>query len=362
VSLQALPDDLETPCVVVDRATMDANIERLQSALDARGIRNRPHAKTHKSVRIGRLQVDAGAAGLTVGTLGEAEVFAAGGITDLFIAYPLWFSGSKGERLRALTEVADLRVGVDSVEGATTLAAAVKGVARPPRALVEVDSGGHRTGVEDPALVVEIARAVSNAGLEVEGVFTHGGHAYALGAAEAAAADETTALAQAAEALRRAGFEPRTISSGTTPTRLLAGTPVNEVRAGTYVFGDRQQVSLGAAAEDEVALVVAATVVSVHLGRFVIDAGAKSLTKDRPEHLAGYGLMPAYPDVVIDRLSDYHGTCVVPNGGPAPRLGEVVAIVPNHVCPVVDLFDELTVVSAGGGTERWPVDARGRSR
>ena len=359
-----LPEGLETPALVVDREILDDNIARLQVALNERGVRNRPHAKTHKSVAIGRLQVEAGAAGLTVGTLGEAEVFAAGGLTDLFIAYPLWIAGSKAERLRALTEVADLLVGVDSIDGVQALAAGVGGVTRAPKVLIEIDSGGQRTGVVLPIDVVDIAQAVRDSGLELDGVFTHGGHAYEPGGAVPAGADETRALETAANALEAEGFEVRTISAGTTPTRLLTGDPVNEIRAGTYVFGDRQQASVGAISDDDVAIAVAATVVSVKSGRFVVDAGAKSLTKDRAAHLVGYGQLPAYPTAIVDRLSDYHGVVVLPDGdpGPGPKVGDVVAIVPNHVCPVVDLFDFFTVVNRDGSTERWPVDARGKSR
>jgi D-serine deaminase-like pyridoxal phosphate-dependent protein len=357
-----LPDDLETPCLVVDRTVLEANILRLQSDLDGLGVRNRPHAKTHKSVRIAQMQLAAGAAGLTVGTLGEAEVFAAAGMTDLFIAYPLWVVGSKADRVRALIDVAELRVGIDSAAGARALGAAVAGVARPPRVLVEVDSGDQRTGVPTPAEVVGVARAAAEAGLDVEGVFTHGGHGYEPGRAASAGADESSFLAAAAEALAAAGLNVRTISSGSSPTRLLAGDPVNEVRAGTVVFGDRQQATIGAIADDEVALVVAATVVSVRRGQFVVDAGAKTLTKDRAAHLVGHGYLPAYPDAVVDRLSDYHGVVVLPEGEPGPHVGDVLAIVPNHVCPVVDLFDSFTVMDTDGSTERWPVDARGRSR
>ena len=359
---RVLPAGIDTPELVVDRDRLYANVLGLQRTLDERGIRLRPHAKTHKSVRIGRMQIEAGADGLTVGTLGEAEVFAAAGMTDLFIAYPLWFTGSKAERLRTLTDAAELKVGVDSITGAEALAAAVAGVSRRPRVLIEVDSGGDRTGVALPTDVVDIAQAVAGAGLEVEGVFTHGGHAYQLGRAAEAAADETRALAMATAALTDAAFEVRTISAGTTPTRLLSEPPVNEVRAGTTVFGDLQQASIGAIADDEVALVVAATVVSAKHGQFVVDAGAKTLTKDRAQHLVGHGYLPAYPDAVIDRVSDYHGVVVLPEGEDGPHVGDVLAIVPNHVCPVVDLFDFFTVLNADGSTERWPVDARGRSR
>jgi D-serine deaminase-like pyridoxal phosphate-dependent protein len=136
---------------------------------------------------------------------------------------------------------------------------------------------------------------------------------------------------------------------------------VTEMRAGTYVLGDRQQWILGAIPADGCATAVAATVVSVFDDRVVIDAGAKALTKDRAEWLPGYGVVVGYPDLLIDRLNDYHGVVLAPPGAPRPALGEIVAIVPNHICPVIDLVDTFVAVAADGTTEIWPVDARGRS-
>jgi len=143
---------------------------------------------------------------------------------------------------------------------------------------------------------------------------------------------------------------------------LTAATgPVNEIRAGTYVLGDRQQLVLGAITAEGCAVAVAATVVSVFDDRVVVDAGAKALTKDRADWLEGYGAVVGYPDVTIDRVNDYHGVVLTTPGVARPHLGEVVAIVPNHICPVIDLVDSFVVLAADGSTEIWPVDARGRS-
>ena len=362
IVLPPLPAGLDTPALVVYVDRVLANIVSLQRDLGARGIALRPHAKTHKSVRIARLQLEAGATGLTVGTLGEAEVFASAGIRDLFLAYPLWASDAKGPRLRAVHEAADLCVGIDSVPGAERLAAAVAGSRRPLRVMVEVDPGLHRTGVATPDDAVRVASAAQRAGLRIEGVFSHGGHAYRPGAAGAAALDEVTSLEAAARALEAAGFELRTISAGSTPTRLLAAEGrVNEIRAGTYVLGDRQQWALGAIDPEGIAAVMAATVVSVSADRAVLDAGAKALTKDLPAFLEGYGTIPAWPGAVIERVNDYHGVVSLPGGASRPAVGDVVAVVPNHVCPVVDLRASFVAVLPDGRTEHWPVDARGRS-
>jgi D-serine deaminase-like pyridoxal phosphate-dependent protein len=359
-----LPAGLATPCLVVDLDIVARNIERLAAGARERGVALRPHVKTHKSVALARMQLGAGAAGITVGTVGEAEVMAAAGIDDIFIGYPVWAEGARARRIAALNRAVTLSVGIDSVDGAVRLAQAVEGGDRPPAVLVEVDSGGRRTGLADPDDVVRVARAARSAGLRVAGVFTHGGHSYRDPEARIpAAADEVATLGAAADALRADGVAVERISAGSTPTGVLAATgQVNEIRPGTYLLGDRQQLVLGAIPPDGLALVVAATVVSIAVpGQVVVDAGAKTLTKDRASFLEGFGLLPAYPDAVIERLSDYHGAIAIPPGTVAPALGEIVAIVPNHVCPVVDLFDTFVAARAGSIVGHWPVDARGRS-
>jgi D-serine deaminase-like pyridoxal phosphate-dependent protein len=363
LSFPALPRGIDTPRVVVDIARVRANIDRAQRSMDERGIALRPHAKTHKSVAVARMQLASGAAGITVGTLGEAEVFAAHGIDDLFLAYPIWADGSKAARLRALADGSpSFAVGVDSVAGAERVGAVVAGGRHRVRVLVEIDPGLHRTGAPTPDAAVAVAEAAGRAGLAVDGVFSHGGHGYRPGRAAEAGADEVRALTAAADALRGAGFEISTISAGSTPTMLTAaGGAVTEIRAGTYVYGDRQQWFLGAVPAEGCAVAVAATVVSVFEDRIVVDAGAKSLTKDRADWLTGFGAIVGFPDLVIERVNDYHGVVAAPRGTPRPAIGEVVAIIPNHVCPVIDLVDSVVAVEADGTIVEWPVDARGRS-
>jgi D-serine deaminase-like pyridoxal phosphate-dependent protein len=337
----------------------------MSDAIGATGIGLRPHTKTHKSVPLARLQIENGAQGITVGTLGEAEVMADGGITDIFLAYPLWAKGAKATRLRALAgrDGLKLAVGIDSIEGARTLAEATSGLSRPLRVLIEVDPHYGRTG-RSPADVGSLAASASGLGLHVVGAFAHGGHAYAgPDRIEAAAADEVTALAEAADSMRAAGIEPEILSAGSSPTAFgAARPPVTEMRPGTYLIGDRQQVWLGASPPDGVAMAVAATVVSDAVaGQIVINAGAKSLTKDVPPYLAGHGILPAYPAGVLERLSDYHGQVRFADDAPRPSLGETVAVVPNHACPVIDLFDSFVATRSGNVVGQWPVDARGKS-
>jgi D-serine deaminase-like pyridoxal phosphate-dependent protein len=361
-----IPDGLDTPALVIDLDIVERNARRMADAMAERGVALRPHVKTHKTVGLARIQFAHGARGITVGTLGEAEVMADGGIDDIFLAYPLWAVGPKAKRLRALAERSDLTfaVGVDSVAAAQRLAAAMDGSPRRLRVAIEVDPHYGRTGVAAERSG-DVAREAIRGGLEVIGAFTHGGHGYAdpENARAAAADDEISALTTASEALRAAGIEPQVLSAGSSPTALgAARAPVTEMRAGTYLIGDRQQVALGASPPDGVAMAVAATVVSDAVrGQIVIDAGAKSLTKDAPPYLAGYGTIPEYPDGVLDRVSDYHGQVRFPDGAARPTLGDIVAIVPNHACPAIDLYDSFVATRSGRIVGRWRVDARGRS-
>jgi D-serine deaminase-like pyridoxal phosphate-dependent protein len=355
-----LPPDIDTPTVVIDVDILDRNITSWASRLHARSVGLRPHAKTSKCVEVITRQVAAGVVGLTVATLGEAEILADAGFTDLFQAYPFWAGrDDRARRLRALHERSSLVVGVESVEAAAALGAAVKGADRQLDVLIELDPGLHRSGV-DPRDVVAIAQAADQAGLHVRGAFTFGGHGYAAcDAAPQAGDDEVRSLAMAAELLTAAGFEPTVLSAGSTPTTFhSARPPVTDERPGTYVFHDAQQVALGVAALTDVALVVAATVVASHSdGRFVLDAGSKSLAADRPAWVPGYGLLPAYPDAELRSISEHH--CVAWTTGARPKVGDVVSVIPNHCCVVVNLVDTLTVVQQGEIVDRWRVASRG---
>jgi D-serine deaminase-like pyridoxal phosphate-dependent protein len=357
---------LDTPAVVVDLDRVDARIGGMAELMLERGVALRPHAKTHKSLAFARRQLAAGAVGLTVATIGEAEVFADDGVEDLFIGYPVIAHGPKAERLRRLADRCRLSVGVDSVTGIDSVASAFAGrqaTASAPVVLIEVDVGGERTGVR-PESVLALAQAAEARGLTVGGVFTHGGHGYA-GRAErvAAAEDEVDGLTTAAERLRVNGIDARVVSAGSTPTAgLSARGAITEERPGTYIFGDRQQAFLADQALDDTALLVAATVVSHGSGGgFVVDAGAKILAKDVAPYLPGHGSVVGYLAAVIERVNDHHGVVELPAGASRPAIGDVVWIAPNHVCPVVNLVHEYVVAQGGRIVGRWPVDARGRN-
>ena len=358
-----LPQEITTPALIVDKTRLERNLRDMADSAAARGIRLRPHAKTHKTAEIGQLQLGLGAVGLTVATIGEAERFTDAGMTDLFIAYPLWPSPPRVRRLAALAERIRLRLAVESTEAAAGLAPLAH-LGRPPEILVEIDSGHHRTGVA-PGQAGEVALAAARAGLPLAGVFTFPGHSYRPGGREQAAADEAAALGAAAAALRAAGAAvvgtDGERSGGSTPTATVhADPPLTELRPGVYVFNDAQQVELGVCGDDQIALVAAATVVSqAGPGRFVPRLGQQGARRDVQPLSSGFGRLLSWPDAQIMAVSEHHATVVLPPGVAAPDLGEIVAVVPNHVCTAVNLADELLIVRDGAVVDVWPVMARG---
>ena len=345
---------MRTPFLRVDEARLRANVAQAAERAAAAGVALRPHAKTHKCVEIARLQLEAGAVGLTVATIGEAEAFAEHGVEDLFIAYPLWLTDDAARRLRDLADRVDLAIGIDSAESAQRAARLLDGTGVV--AMVEVDSGHHRTGAP-PLDAGRLAAAAVEAGLPVRGVYTFPGHSYAPDGRAAAATDEARALTEAVESFREAGLEPDVVSGGSTPSLADSDTGVlTELRPGVYVFGDAQQWELGSMPPEEIALVCRATVVSHASGHLVLDAGSKALGADRAAWATGWGRLPAYPDARVVQLSEHHGVVDLAGAG-LPALGTQVDVVPNHVCNAVNLADELRTDSG----ERWAVVARGRN-
>lgn len=347
---------LPTPVAVIDRVRLERNIRRMADRMRSSGIGLRPHVKTHKSPDIAALQMEAGAVGLTVATLGEAQVFARAGFRDLFIAYPIWLDTPHRKMLDDLLE-RDVRVtvGIESAEAA----ALFRDFAENVSASIEVDSGHHRSGVA-PDKVGAIADAVLDLGLNLVGAFTFPGHSYTPEGRGWASAQEATALKEAGEALNLRGISHPVLSGGATPSVEFADNGVvNEVRPGVYALGDAQQWELGSAAPNEIAYSVHGTVVSRRAGRIVVDAGSKVLAADRMAWATGAGRLLDHPEARITQLSEHHAVVDLPTGSPLPSLGDRLRMVPNHVCNAVNLIDTMQVLAADGTTTEWKVAARG---
>lgn len=350
--------DRPTPYLRVDAERLRANVARVATAASAAGVALRPHAKTHKSIDVARLQLEAGAVGLTVATVGEAEAFAAHGVRDVFIAYPLWLTDDLAARLRALADGGvRVAIGVDSATGAQAADRLLAGSGI--ELVVEVDSGHHRSGV-DPASAGTVALAAGSLG--VRGVFTFPGHSYAPDRRASAARDEALALATARTSMEATGVGVAVVSGGSTPSLEHADPAVlTEVRPGVYVFGDAQQWELGSCAPEDIALTVHATVVSRRPGQVVLDAGSKVIGADRASWATGFGRLLDHPEARVVQLSEHHAVVAWDAAEPLPSLGTRVRVVPNHVCTAVNLVDVLHAVAQDGSVTPWRVAARGRN-
>ncbi len=358
MTTQTLKDEIArqfgTPAVVVDLDVVERNIARVQALCDAVGLANRPHIKTHKSPVIASMQRDAGARGITCQKIGEAEIMANSGHDDILIAYNI-IGESKLERLGRLLSQAKVTVAADNptVVAGLPRAAAIAG--RDLDVVVECDTGRKRAGVETVAEAVELAKDIaSRPGLSFAG--------FMLYPPEDAMAETQAFLDAATAGVRELGLEPRLVSSGGTPNLRNLGRlkGVTEHRAGTSVFNDRMMLAAGAAQLEDCALTVYATVVSrAGLERGIIDSGSKTLTSDTGG-LDGYGLILEYPQAKIARFAEEHGFLDLSGSNDRPQVGDVVRVVPNHVCVVVNMVDRLVTVRGNEIVGELPVAARGR--
>jgi D-serine deaminase-like pyridoxal phosphate-dependent protein len=346
--------ELDTPAVLIDIDRVEANLKRVQDYADSHGLKLRPHIKTHKLPRFARRAMELGAVGITVQKLGEAEVMADAGISEIFLPYNI-LGDAKLARLRALSERVHITVTADSAETVAGLSVTFADAIGPLTVLVECDTGMGRCGVQSPADAVTLAQLIAaSPGLEFGGLMTYP----AAGQVEANAAW----LAAARDALIAAGLPPAIISNGGTPDiwRAHEVTAATEHRPGTYIYLDRFQVAKGVGGYEDCALTVLATVVSRPTeNRAIIDAGSKALTSDTLG-LTGFGLIEAYPGAEITGLSEEHGTIDLTHCARKPVIGEQLRIIPNHACVVSNLFDTVTLISGDDVVETVRVDARGR--
>jgi len=361
---------VETPHLSIDGAKMKKNIEKMAAIAERNGVALRPHVKTHKIPAIAQAQVEAGAAGITVAKVSEAEVMADAGLEDIFIAYPLVTDSKIRRAVELAQKLKKIIVGVDSLEGARRLSTAAGDQVMEVR--LEVDTGLRRTGVAyDEA--VELAREIDAFdNLDLSGIYTYRGAV--LGGSPTldrknAGLEEGDLMVSLADRMREREIDIRDVSLGSTPTAKYAAEVegVTEIRPGTYVFYDRMQARLGACSLEECAATVVCTVVSrPHEDLAVIDGGSKTFATDvqpgiEPLNLEGFGHVVGYPGATLERLTEEHGMLTV-TGEHALKVGDTLRIIPNHVCSTVNLHDEVYLVGESGAVEEVRVAARGKVR
>jgi D-serine deaminase-like pyridoxal phosphate-dependent protein len=361
----AVPDGIETPALVVDLDILTANLRELTDLCRDNGVEQLPHAKTHRTVEIGQLQMAHGADGLTVATVEEAEAFVGGGIARVLIAYPL-VGISKVQRAFQLAQHVEVTLAADSVEGAREIGRVFAESGQSADLLLIVDTGMARCGVQ-PKDVVEFASEMARQpGINLLGLMTHEGSVYN-------ASDDqdivdrsiacATVMVEAADAVRASGLAIDVVSMGSSASfRSIIGFPgVTQIRPGRYAFNDFGLMALGLATLETCAVRVLATVVShADPRRACIDAGSKSLSSDRlPSRLdqehPGFGMIVDHPGWEIHRLSEEHGWLRwVGESEPEPLLiGQRVEVIPNHICTAFFSRAESLLAQRGEVVAKW---------
>lgn len=364
---------IDTPAALLDEAQLDRNIARMQAHIAALGVRLRPHVKTSKCLAVARRQRDAGASGITVSTLKEAEQFFADGFDD--VLYAVGIAPGKLAAVRALRERGcRLAIVVDSLAAAQAVVADRLAQGQRHEVMIEIDSDGHRAGVKpDDALLIDIGRTLHEGGVVLKGVMTHAGASYELNTPDALAAmaeQERSRTVHAAERLRAAGLPCPEVSVGSTPTALSARRldGVTEVRAGVYVFNDLVMANIGVCGLDEIALSVLATVIGhqAEKGWVLTDAGWMAMSRDRGTQAQaldyGYGAVcdeagRPIEGLVVSGANQEHGIVSQRGGGGDVvrrfPLGTRLRILPNHACATAAQFPQYTLLGRDGGQHIW---------
>jgi D-serine deaminase-like pyridoxal phosphate-dependent protein len=343
-------DELETPVPVVDIDRMEANIARLQAYLDDHQIANRPHIKTHKIPAIAKMQMDAGAIGITCQKVSEAEVMADAGFDDIFLPYNI-IGEAKLKRLMGLAARIKISVTTDSAFTARGLSNAAMLADLPLPVLIECDTGGGRCGVQSPQEAAELARLIGSLpNLQFGGLMTYPSN------------EQLDDFVRETRSLLKDDHLPiERVSGGGTPTMWEAHThpELTEHRAGIYVYGDRLTLRSGAVTLDTCALRIISTVVSRPTSdRGILDAGSKTLSSDL-HMLEGYGYICEYPEAKVYALTEEHGHVDFSACARKPEIGERVSVIPNHCCVVTNLFDEFIGMRGDQVEVSWQVAARG---
>src|SRR5665811_289845 len=363
------PDaQVETPTLVVSEEILHNNISRMASFANSTAVSLRPHIKTHKTPQITRLQLAAGAIGITCAKVGEAEVMVhEAGVNDVLIAYPT-VGVTKYERLVALMDHARIIQAVDSLAAAQLISRTMSKFDAHMDVAIEVNTGQNRSGVTFGKETIELAREIARLpNLHLVGIMTHEGHANSAppDKIEAIAMTAGRNMVETAEAIRAEGIELEMVSVGSTPAAFY--TPrvkgVTEMRPGTYVFNDNSALLYGELGVGDMAARFAATVVSrAAEDRAVLDAGSKSLAMDPSKGRKGHGYIVGHPDVIMSKLSEEHGVVSLPPGETGFEVGDRVEVIPNHICPTVNLMDDLAIVRDGHIVDSWHIAARGKVR
>ncbi len=353
-----------TPALIVDGETTLRNLTRMAEYGVEHEVDIRPHTKTHKSRQLADLQMGLGAVGLTAAKVGEAELMAEVA-DDILLAYPA-IDPTRTARLGHLAGHVTLRVAADSLEGIKRLGAAANRAKTTIGILVDLDVGMGRTGVQTANEALKLAQCVdATPGVRLDGLFCYPGHIQQPPDQQADALDAVSRkLGKTLELWAAHGLEARIVSGGSSPTAYQSHLvpEYTEIRPGTYIYNDMNGVRGGFCRLEDCAARILCTVVSTAVpGQVVIDAGTKTLTSDKcgPLPDSGHGYIVEYPEAVINKLTEEHGQVDIRTCASVPKIGERLTVIPNHICPCVNLQDSVWWRDENGELVELAIDARG---
>jgi len=360
--MNANPDAIGTPALLVDATRLEGNLARMQAGCDAAGTELWPHVKTHKMIPVLRRQLELGAGGATCAKIGEAEALLPAGVRRVFLAHSLG-DLRNADRLRSLASSLDqLILAVTSPAHFPIVEALLVRAGLRVPVLMAVDTGLGREGVREPEAAAALAERIRGSDrMELIGIYTHEGHAY--GSAPGEVAENVSVVHARLQEFRDAigGELPMWPGCSVTAALMAAQPGVHAVRPGTYVFGDLFLIEkTGVMSPGDAALTVLATVVDRPAPDLaLIDAGSKVFSGDKTAEKWS-GRCMEFPSLLVTRVSEEHGF-VTGDGVDQLRIGDRLRFVPAHVCPVVNLAERVHVIEDGRWTDTWTVDARGRS-
>jgi D-serine deaminase-like pyridoxal phosphate-dependent protein len=360
--------EVSTPALVVDLDVVERNLDRMARLCREQGVGLRPHSKTHKTPEIARLQIERGAVGITVAKVGEAEVMGKAGLDEILVAYPV-LGTEKLHRLALLARERNVLVSLDDVLTAEELSRAAAEANATFGVLVEFDSGYKRCGLKPGPGCAQLAAQIEKLpGLKFRGLMTYFGSVWGSTEERHEEARRLAApVARAIEALSAAHLPAEIVSGGSTPSAEFAREipGLTEIRPGTYVYNDLNTFYQGACRLEDCAARVVTTVVSTAVpGHAIVDAGSKALSSDllRSGPQAGYGRIAEVPDAPLFKLNEEHGHLDTTKSEHPFRVGEVLSIIPNHVCTCVNMHDEMFLVRNQEVVGTCRVAARGKIR
>lgn len=364
--------DVDTPALIIDEEKLIKNIKDMQEYAKRNNVALRPHTKTHKMPYMAKLQEKYGAKGIAVAKVSEGEVMAANGLTDIFIANEIVGLEKLG-KIRELAKKINISFGLDSIPQAKMIEEAFNGESKKAQVLIEIEVGENRSGVVEEADFISLLNFLKECdNIDLLGVFSHDGHSYSandMQHCEEIFNESQKRTVNFAKLAKKHGFDIKTVSIGSTPSALFNFKileDVTELRIGTYILMDAAQGN-AIGTYDRCAATVLTTIISRPTEeRVITDVGTKGLTAQiRSKGICatkGLGVIKDYDNVYIHGVYDEHAIIYDKDFRNRVKVGDKVEIIPNHICPVCNLYEKAYLVNKDNVIKEIPILCKGKQQ